>query len=304
LNVDSRLNRTLFVLNCVSPKSVDAGRLTRPHARANPIMLRRVLRVARPGRRGIDNSDRGGARAEPGHLRYAADPCRAAGGGRPHFSPTRCASAARCWAGRLPPPPSGPHHGRRPDAPPAPNLVARDFAAPVPARLWIGDSTYRATAEGWLYLAVLLDAHSRRVVGWALADHLRTELALDALAMAVRARRPTPGLVDRSDCGCQYTATDDQARLAARGLNCSLRRSGQCLDNALAERCFATRKFERTAMRRWPTRAAARTAISAWLEVFSNRQRRHAALAHRPPPLSRRNGCCCPIAPPSRNPSP
>jgi len=89
---------------------------------------------------------------------------------------------------------------------PAPNLVARDFRATAPDRLWLGDITYVATREGWLYLAVLLDAHSRRVVGWAMADHLRTELALDALAMALRARRPTPGLVQHTDRGGQYTA--------------------------------------------------------------------------------------------------
>ncbi len=89
---------------------------------------------------------------------------------------------------------------------PAPNLVARDFTASVPNRLWIGDITYLPTGEGWLYLAVLLDAHSRRVIGWAMADHFRTELALAALAMALRARRPGAGLVRHTDRGCQYTA--------------------------------------------------------------------------------------------------
>jgi len=89
---------------------------------------------------------------------------------------------------------------------PAPNLVARDFTAAGPDRLWLGDITYLPTGEGWLYLAMLLDAHSRRVVGWAMADHLRTELALDALAMALRARRPGAGLVHHTDRGSQYTA--------------------------------------------------------------------------------------------------
>jgi len=89
---------------------------------------------------------------------------------------------------------------------PAPNLVARDSSAAGPDRLWIGDITYLPTHEGWLYLAVSPDAHSRRVVGWALADHLRAELALDALPMARRARRPPPGLVQHTDRGCQYTA--------------------------------------------------------------------------------------------------
>jgi len=100
----------------------------------------------------------------------------------------------------LSPPSAGAYHGGRP-RPPAPNLVARNFAAVAPDRLWVGDITFVPTGEGWLYLAVLLDAHSRRVIGWAMADHLRTELALDALAMALRARRPMPGLVQHTDRG-------------------------------------------------------------------------------------------------------
>jgi putative transposase len=166
---------------------------------------------------------------------------------------------------------------------PAPNLVARDFAAPAPDRLWLGDSTYLPTGEGWLYLAILLDAHSRRVVGWAMADHLRTELPLDALAMALQARRPSPGLVHHTDRGCQYTAATYQAALASHGLVCSMSRSGDCLDNAMAESFFATLKAEAADARPWPTRAAARTAVFAWLEVWYNRQRRHSALNYRPP---------------------
>ncbi len=166
---------------------------------------------------------------------------------------------------------------------PAPNLVARDFTASGPNRLWIGASTYLPTREGWLYLAVLLDTHSRRVVGWAMADHLRTELALDALAMALRARRPGAGLVHHTDRGSQYTAAAYQEALAARGLVCSMSRAGECLDNAMAESFFATLKAELVADQQWPTRAAARTAIFEWLEVFYNRQRYHSALAYRSP---------------------
>jgi putative transposase len=128
----------------------------------------------------------------------------------------------------------GCHHRRRarttmadPAHTPAPNLVARDFTAPAPDRLWLGDITYVATREGWLYLAVLLDAHSRRVVGWALADHLRTELALDALAMALARRRPGAGLVHHTDRGCQYTAAAYRAALAARGVTVSMSRAGE-----------------------------------------------------------------------------
>ena len=170
-----------------------------------------------------------------------------------------------------------------PTRPPAPNLVARDFAAPAPDRLWFGDITYVATQEGWLFLAVLVDARSRRVVGWAMADHLRTELALDALAMALRRRRPARGLVHHTDRGCQYTAAAYQACLAAHGITCSMSRSGDCLDNAVAESFFATLKAELGDARTWPTRAAARLAIFEWIEVWYNRQRRHSALAYQPP---------------------
>ena len=166
---------------------------------------------------------------------------------------------------------------------PAPNLVARDFAAPAPDRLWLGDITYVPTGEDWLYLAVLLDAYSRRVIGWAMADHLRTELALDALTMALCARRPGANLVHHTDRGCQYTAAAYREALAARGLTASMSRSGECLDNAMAESFFATLKAELVDRHPWATRGAARTAIFEWIEVFYNRQRAHSALAYRPP---------------------
>jgi len=166
---------------------------------------------------------------------------------------------------------------------PAPNLVARDFTATGPDRLWLGDITYLPTREGWLYLAVLLDAYSRRVIGWAMADHLRTELALDALTMALRGRRPAPGLVHHTDRGCQYTAAAYQQALAARDVICSMSRTGECLDNAMAESFFATLKAELVGTSPWPTRAAARTAVFAWIEIFYNRQRYHSALAYQPP---------------------
>lgn len=170
-----------------------------------------------------------------------------------------------------------------PAHPPAPNLVARDFAASAPDRLWIGDITYVPTWEGWLYLAVLLDAHSRRVVGWAMADHLRVDLALDALRMALGARRPAPGLVHHTDRGCQYTAGAYTARLAAHGLVISMSRAGDCYDNAMAESFFATFKTELIDTRPWPTRRAAQRAIFEWIEVFYNRQRSHSALGYRSP---------------------
>jgi transposase InsO family protein len=148
------------------------------------------------------------------------------------------------------------------------------------------DITYVPTDEGWLYAAVLLDACSRRVVGWAMADHLRTELALDALTMALARRRPAAGeggLVHHTDRGCQYTAERYQAVLAAHGVRGSMSRAGNCLDNAMAESFFATLKGELIDRQRWPTRAAARRAIFEWIEVFYNRQRRHSALGYLSP---------------------
>jgi putative transposase len=166
----------------------------------------------------------------------------------------------------------------------APNLVARTFAAPGPNRLWLGDITYLPTAEGWLYLAVLLDAYSRRVVGWAMADHLRTALALEALGMALPQRRPVPGeLIHHTDRGCQYTARAYQAQLVAQGIACSMSRAGDCYDNALAESFFGTLGAELVAGEAWPTRRAARLAVCEWIEVFYNRQRRHSALAYLSP---------------------
>ena len=166
---------------------------------------------------------------------------------------------------------------------PAPNLVARDFTAPAVDRLWLGDITFVPTAEGWLYLAVLLDAHSRRVVGWAMADHLRAELALDAFRMALAGRRPAAGLIHHSDRGCQYTAIAYQEALAARAITPSMSRAGDCYDNAMAESFFATLKAELIDTRPWATRRAAQQAIFEWLEVWYNRQRAHSALGYRSP---------------------
>jgi putative transposase len=152
-----------------------------------------------------------------------------------------------------------------------------------PDRLWIGDITYVATWEGWLYVAVLLDAHSRRVIGWAMADHLRVDLALDALGMALGARRSAPGLVHHTDRGCQYTAGAYAASLAAHGVVVSMSRAGDCYDNAMAESFFATLKAELIDTQPWPTRRAAQQAIFEWIEVFYNRQRAHSALGYRSP---------------------
>lgn len=171
-----------------------------------------------------------------------------------------------------------------PAATPAPNHVDRQFVATGPNLLWVGDITYVPTAEGWLYVAVIVDVWSRKVVGWAMADHLRTELALAALAMAVRQQRPDgTALTHHTDRGCQYTAGAYQAQLTAHGIRVSMSRTANCYDNALAESFFATFKAELIDRQPWATRTQAQGAIFEWIEVFYNRQRRHSALAYATP---------------------
>src|SRR5215208_4645401 len=169
------------------------------------------------------------------------------------------------------------------NASPAPDLVQRRFAPPGPDQLWVADITQQRTDQGWLYLAVVLDAFSRRVVGWSMADHLRTELVLDALEMAISQRQPPPGLVCHSDHGCQYTSFAYGRRLHASGLVASMGTVGDALDNAVAESFFATLECELLDRYPWPTRAGLRTAIFDFIEVFYNRQRRHSTLDYASP---------------------
>jgi len=168
-------------------------------------------------------------------------------------------------------------------ATPAPDLVRRQFRPVAPDRLWVADITYVATWEGWLYLAVVLDACSRRVVGWAMAEHLRTELVLTALEMALRRRRPPAGLVHHSDHGSQYASVAFSRRLREAGLLASMGSVGDSFDNAVAESFFATLKGELVHRRPWPTRAAARSAIFEYVESWYNRRRRHSTLGYRSP---------------------
>jgi putative transposase len=172
---------------------------------------------------------------------------------------------------------------RDPAATPAPDLVQRRFAPPGPDQLWVADITQQRTDQGWLYLAVILDAFSRRVVGWSMADHLRTELVLDALDMAISQRQPPPGLVCHSDHGCQYTSFAYGRRLLASGLVASMGTVGDALDNAVAESFFATLECELLDRHPWPTRTGLRTAIFDFIEVFYNRQRRHSTLDYTSP---------------------
>jgi putative transposase len=173
---------------------------------------------------------------------------------------------------------------RDPQAAAAPDLVQRAFAATAPNLLWIADITFVPTQwEGFLYLAVILDVFSRRVVGGAMAHHLRAELVVSALEMAVWNRRPRDGLIHHSDHGCQYTSLLFGERCQAVGIRCSMGSVGDCYDNAMAESFFATLECELLAQQTFGTQLEARTALFDYIEVFYNRQRRHSALDYLSP---------------------
>ena len=167
--------------------------------------------------------------------------------------------------------------------PVAANTLNRQFTVTVPNRVWAGDLTYVWTTEGWLYLAVMLDLYSRRVIGWAMGHRLTVELAEQALTMAVANRAPTAGLVHHSDRGSQYAATSYQRRLTAHGLIPSMSRKGNCWDNACVESFFGTLKRELVYHRHYATRDEATQDIFEYIEVFYNRQRRHSTLGYHSP---------------------
>jgi transposase InsO family protein len=164
------------------------------------------------------------------------------------------------------------------------DLIRRDFTADAAAvnSRWCGDITYIPTGEGWLYLATVIDIASRRVAGYAMADHLRTELASAALANALAARDPAPGLIFHADRGCQYTSADYAGLAAASDVRLSHGRTGQCWDNALAESFFSSIKGELLDGQTWPARAAARRAITEYIAWY-NGTRLHSALGYRTP---------------------
>lgn len=160
----------------------------------------------------------------------------------------------------------------------APDLVERDFLAAAPNKLWCADITYIRTWEGWLYLAAVMDVYSRKIVGWAMDNHMRADLVVDALEMAVARRRPEPGLIHHSDRGSQYTALILNQRCKLAGINMSMGAKGCAYDNAVAESFFSSLKKDLIYRRSWPTRAEARLAIFDHIEVFYNRKRRHSTL--------------------------
>ena len=162
----------------------------------------------------------------------------------------------------------------------AKNVLARNFDVGKTDRAWVGDITYLPTADGWLYLAVLLDLCSKTVVGWAMSEELNTSVALAALRMALERRRPAAGLVHHSDRGIQYASESYRAALAANGLVPSMSRKGNCWDNAPAESFFSTLKTELVGARVFPSRDIARTEVFEYVEVFYNRTRRHSSLGY------------------------
>jgi putative transposase len=167
--------------------------------------------------------------------------------------------------------------------PVAANTLERAFTVEAPNRVWAGDITYVWTLEGWLYLAVLLDLYSRRVVGWAMSQRITVELTEQALTMALAKRAPTAGLLHHSDRGSQYAATSYQRVLDEYGLIPSMSRKGNCWDNACVESFFGTLKRELVYQRRYVTREEARQDIFEYIEVFYNRHRRHSTLGYHSP---------------------
>ena len=166
----------------------------------------------------------------------------------------------------------------------AEDLLKRDFSAPGVDKVWVADITYVTTLEGFLYLAFILDVHSRRIVGWAMEKHMRSELVVDALRMAVWRRKPAPGLlVHHSDHGSQYTALSFSERLKEVGITPSMGRTGTALDNAMAESFVSTLKAELVSRLAFPSRQSAKTAIFEYLETFYNTRRLHSALGYRSP---------------------
>jgi len=162
----------------------------------------------------------------------------------------------------------------------APNRLGRNFVARRPGQVWLADLTYIATGEGWLYLAAVLDLHTRKIVGWSMRERLYTEIALEALNMAIERQRPAPGLIHHSDRGIQYAAEAYRLALARYGITPSMSGKGNCLDNAPMESFFHTLKTERVHHRVYTTRAEARRDLFLYIEGFYNPRRLHSALGY------------------------
>jgi putative transposase len=167
--------------------------------------------------------------------------------------------------------------------PVAPNVLNREFRAESSDSVWCADITYISTAAGWVYLAAILDVATRRIVGWSMANHMRTELVESALLNALTARAPASELVHHSDRGSQYASASYRGLLELRGIACSMSGAGNCYDNAMIESFFGTFKQEWAHHHRWENLVDARAATHDYIEVFYNRQRLHSALGYRTP---------------------
>jgi putative transposase len=165
----------------------------------------------------------------------------------------------------------------------APDLIGQDFSAAVANTRWCGDITYVRTVEGWVYTATVIDLHSRKVVGYAVAEHLRTSLIIEALAAALLTRRPPDGVIFHSDRGCQYTSKEFADFCAINGVRRSMGRRATCYDNAVAESFFATYKKELIHTRPWGDLTAVQQHTFLWIEGYYNRRRRHSTLNYLTP---------------------
>ncbi len=171
------------------------------------------------------------------------------------------------------------------DYPVATNSLDRQFNPERPDQVWVAGITYIWTLQGWMYLAVVIDLYSRRIIGWSMQDHMRTDLVVGAMAMAMALghRKPEKDALHHSDRGSQYASFAFQKLLEQYGISCSMSRKANCLDNAVAESFFGTLKTELIHRRVWPTRGAARSAIHEYIEVFYNRRRLHSRLGYTSP---------------------
>ena len=252
------------------------------------LVVQRILRLARSPREPAvcrqSRADRG----------YPADPC---GEQRLLRLAARSRHPAAAWASGRSIPRGAADAPRRPERaaplprrarttnsrhgyPIAPNRLARNFEAAAPNQVWLADLTYSPTGEGWLYLAAILDLHTRKIVGWSMRQTLHTEIALDALNMAVERQRPAPGLIHHSDRGIQYAAEAYRSALARSGITPSMSRKGDCWDNAPMESFFHTLKTERVHHRVYATRDQARRDLFGYIEGFYNPRRLHSALGY------------------------
>lgn len=174
------------------------------------------------------------------------------------------------------------------DLPIAPNVLARQFEPDAPNKAWVADITYIRTRSGWLYLAVVLDLFSRKVVGWSMAPSMPAELVCAALQLAIAQRQPSPGLLVHSDRGSQYASASHRALLARHGLEASMSRKGNCWDNAVMERFFLNLKMERVWQRDYANHTEAIRDITDYIVGFYNSERLHSTLGYMPPTVYER----------------